>query len=250
MTADRAPLDHLTHLERESARFADVVELGPTDAAVTSCPGWDLRKLGLHIGRVQRWATIAAATGVEPDREVFRSAPADDQELGTWLRNGTATLVETLRAVDPDTPTWHLFPGVPLVAGIWRRRQAHEILVHRWDAEAAIGRTTPLDAELASDGIDEYFGVMLPRLLEREQLAVPDSTLHVHCTDVAGEWLVQRGGDGQLDVLREHAKGTAALRGPAAALLLHLWGRRGGDGTIDIAGDADAASDWLALGGA
>ena len=96
-----------------------------------SCPGWDLRKLALHVGRVQRWAAAAAASGTEPDRDVFRSAPGDDEELGVWVRRGTAALVDTLRRVDPAAPTWHLFPGVPLVAGIWPRRQTQEILVHR-----------------------------------------------------------------------------------------------------------------------
>ena len=113
-----------------------------------------------------------------------------------------------------------------------------------------MGATTSIDAALASDGVDEYFGVMLPRLLEREQLPLPDSSLHVHCTDVAGEWLVQRGDDGQLDVRREHAKGDAALRGPAAALLLRLWGRTQADDGIDVVGDEAAAAGWLALGGA
>ena len=251
MTTDRPPIDHLAHLEREASRFADVVERGPIDAAVTSCPGWDLRKLALHVGRVQRWATAAAATATEPDRgTVFRSAPVDDERLSDWLRSGAAALVETLQHVDPAAPTWHLFPGVPLVAGFWRRRQAHEILVHRWDAEAAVGATTALDAELASDGIDEYFGVMLPRMLERDGLLPPDSSLHVHCTDVAGEWLVRRASDGRLEVRREHAKGDAALRGPAAALLLRLWGRDDSGGGIDVVGDEEAAAAWLALGGA
>ena len=251
MTTDRPPLDYLAHLEREASRFADVVEQGPIDAPVPSCPGWDLRKLALHVGRVQRWATAAAATAMEPDREtVFRSAPADDESLGDWLRSGAAALVETLQHVDPAAPTWHLFPGAPLVAGFWRRRQAHEILVHRWDAEAAVGPTTALDAELASDGIDEYFGVMLPRMLERDALSLPDSSLHVHCTDVAGEWLVRPGSDGRLELLREHAKGDAALRGPAAALLLRVWGRDDSSGGIDVVGNEDAAAAWLALGGA
>jgi predicted lipid carrier protein YhbT len=49
-------------------------------------------------------------------------------------------------------------------------------------------------------------------------------TLHVHCTDVEGEWLVTPVESG-VDVLRAHAKGDAALRGPAADLLLRLHGR-------------------------
>ena len=49
---------------------------------------------------------------------------------------------------------------------------------------------------------------------------------------------------------REHAKGDAALRGPAESLLLRLWGRAVPDGSVDLVGDPDAASAWLALGGA
>ena len=59
-----------------------------------------------------------------------------------------------------------------------------------------------------------------------------------------------RGSDGRLDVRREHAKGDAALRGPAAALLLRLWGRDDSGGGIEVVGSEDAAAAWLALGGA
>jgi hypothetical protein len=72
--------------------------------------------------------------------------------------------------------------------------------------------------------------------------------LHVQCTDVEGEWLIVPSPDG-LIITREHAKGDAALRGPAGALLADLWGRRGALGDIDIAGDTDVAASWLAIGG-
>jgi hypothetical protein len=39
---------------------------------------------------------------------------------------------------------------------------------------------------------------------------------------------------------RGHAKGDAAVRGPAAELLLWLWGRRPLDG-LDVIGDRSAA---------
>ncbi|MEZ5255805.1 MAG: hypothetical protein R2705_02580 [Ilumatobacteraceae bacterium] len=71
--------------------------------------------------------------------------------------------------------------------------------------------------------------------------------MHVHCTDVPGEWLARYEGD-QLLVTREHAKGDAALRGPAAAIFLALWGRTSGASGSEIIGDQAAASEWLALG--
>jgi predicted lipid carrier protein YhbT len=88
----------------------------------------------------------------------------------------------------------------------------------------------------------------LPRLVSRESLPLPGSSLHVHCTDVAGEWLVRADGD-RLAVTREHAKGDAALRGRAEDLLLTLWGRPVPDGAVDTVGDPAAAEAWLTLGG-
>ena len=121
--------------------------------------------------------------------------------------------------------------------------------MHRWDAESAAGTTTPIDAALASDGIDEYFELGLPRVVVREGVALPAGSLHVHCTDVEGEWLVREEG-GALELRREHAKGDAAVRGPAEVVLLTLWGR-GTDraGELEVIGDRSVADAWLALPG-
>ncbi len=43
-------------------------------------------------------------------------------------------------------------------AGYIARRQAHEALVHRLDAELTVGDRTPLDPRLAADGVDEALG--------------------------------------------------------------------------------------------
>ncbi|WP_238993563.1 hypothetical protein [Nocardioides caldifontis] len=44
--------------------------------------------------------------------------------------------------------------------GYIRRRQAHEALIHRLDAELTAGTVTALDPTLASDGVDEALDVM------------------------------------------------------------------------------------------
>ena len=101
----------------------------------------------------------------------------------------------------------------------------------------------------ASDGIDEYFELVLPRLGVREHVEVPTGSFHVHCTDVAGEWLVERDGDA-LRVTREHAKGDAALRGPAEAILLRLWNRDSPRAEeLNEVGDPAVAAAWLSLPG-
>jgi hypothetical protein len=122
-------------------------------------------------------------------------------------------------------------------------------MVHRWDAEQAIGVAATLDPGLAADGVDEYFGVMLPRLVVRERLALPVGRIHVHLTDVPGEWtaVAEEGGVG---LTRGHVKGDAAIRGRAEDVLLALWRRPIGEGALDVVGDAEVADAWLSLGGA
>jgi predicted lipid carrier protein YhbT len=96
--------------------------------------------------------------------------------------------------------------------------------VHRVDAEAAAGKVAPIPADLAVDGIDEFLDVFL----RARATFVPDTTLagslHLHCTDAEGEWLVSVVG-GVIELAREHGKGDAAIRGSASNLLLLLWNR-------------------------
>lgn len=239
------PVVHLSHLRRETGLFAEALRRGPLDAPIAACPGWDMQTLGRHLATVHAWAETAARTG-EPTRFIDVELPADGDIAG-WYQGYADRLIGTLSTLDPDAPTWHIFP-VERVNRVWPRRQAHETMVHRWDAERAGGSTTPFDPTVASDGIDEYFEVMLPRLMKREGGVLPAASLHVHCTDTAGEWLI-RAGDGALTVVREHAKGDAALRGRAEDLLLRLWGREVAEGGVEIVGDPDAATAWLTLGG-
>ena len=102
---------------------------------------------------------------------------------------------------------------------------------------------------LAADGVDEYFDVIVPRLVERDGLALPPTgSAHLHCTDTEGEWTVEvLDGDYVLD--RTHRKGDAAVRGTAEQLLLRVWGRARSDDALEVIGDAEVASAWLGLGG-
>ncbi|MEZ5144490.1 MAG: hypothetical protein R2726_18560 [Acidimicrobiales bacterium] len=86
---------------------------------------------------------------------------------------------------------------------------------------------------MAVDGLDELLTVFLPILAGDNP--GDGATVHVHATDADGEWLVTFTPDGPT-VERRHARGDTALRGPAAAMLLALWGRRGLDG-VEVFGD-------------
>ena len=241
------PEAYLDHIRSDADLLATVVERGPLDAPVRACPGWDVGQLARHVGSVHRWARAAVLEARRP--ELDPDSPTD-AELGAWLRAGAAALTEAIASVAPDAPTWHPFP-VALQARVWPRRQAIETLIHRWDAEDAVDGVSAIDPELASDGVDEYFELGLPRLVVREGIALPAGSLHVHCTDVEGEWLVRAvdtDGATRVELERRHAKGDAALRGTAATLLLAMWDRAPVDG-VEIIGDEAVARAWLELPG-
>lgn len=153
---------------------------------------------------------------------------------------------DILWSVAPEEPVWTWWPA-DQTAGFWQRRMAHETAVHRWDAQVAHNFTEPIESNLAADGIDETFDVMLPR----RRGAVPDVPLgagesfHFHRTDGPGEWLVRFEPDGPV-VSREHAKADVAVRGPASDLVLFLWHRIPA-ARLDVVGDATRLERYFEL---
>lgn len=239
-----APDRYLTSIADDSARMADLLDAADGAERVPGCPDWSVDDLAVHLGMVQRWATAAAATGERPGAV---DDPATDDPLGRsgWLRRGADVLVATLRDLDPLAPTWTPFP-VEATVGVWLRRQAQEVSVHRHDMEAAVGAITPIAADLAADGLDEFLTLAIPRVVTRDGIELPDGSLHVHCTDVDGEWMVERAEHG-LVVSREHGKADVALRGPAMALQLLLCGRVAGE-EVERFGDPERGAGWLSVG--
>ena len=219
-------------------------------AEIAGCPGWTLAQLGVHLGSVQRWARHAILHGAppQPDDIAADMPPTDFAELPSWLRAGADRLLVALHELDPEGPTWHPFPVEPKLAGLWRRRQAQEASVHRWDAQRAIGLSPTIEAHFADDGVDEYWGVMLPRMLSRESRPVPASVIGVSLTDTGHQWTID-GRSGSVQVSAD-AVAPAELRGTAEAVLLRLWGRPVPDGAVTVSGDGEVAAAWLALGGA
>ena len=219
-------------------------------AEVRACPGWDVARLLGHLGRVHRWAASFLSQGPDGGDADAGPRPPEGEAIRGWYREALDDLVAELDRHDPDEPSAS-FAG-PAPVAFWFRRQAHELAVHRWDAQDAItpGAADPIGAALAADGTDEWLEVFVPRFLART--GVPDelvgATLHLHCTDDGlvegtGEWLLRLTAEGA-EVTRAHAKGDAALRGPASDLLLAVWHRVGLD-AVDVVGDHARAAAVL-----
>jgi uncharacterized protein (TIGR03083 family) len=233
-----AAMDRTQFLEairRDGDALADAAE-GNLHLPVASCPGWDVGDLVWHLGEVHYfWRTIAERRLTDPSKVEEPARPAD-HEVIAWFRAGVGHLLAVLDGLDPATPVWTWSP--PHEIGFIVRRMAHETSVHRWDGDDAAGRRLPIEAGLASDGIDEFLAYFTIR---RAGDAAPlAGSVHLHCTDVPGEWIVREGDDRTLAVERRHEKGDAAMRGSASDLVLALWRRVGLD-ALDIVGDRNVA---------
>src|SRR5450631_2918949 len=168
----RSP-NFLTHLAQDSARFAEVLRQTPSGERVPTCPDWDADDLLWHLAEVQWfWGTIIGR----------------DQLLAHFDRASNA-MQQNLRAAPPDRPAWTW--SHDQTVGFIRRRQAHEALIHRIDAELTNGDRTPMDVELSTDGVDEalhYNDVKVPSwgLLTRD----PTQTVRVRTVDTGRSWLL------------------------------------------------------------
>ncbi len=239
---------YLGSITSDTASLAATITDETLDADVPTCPGWTLRDLAHHLGEVQRWARLAAVTGAPPQDDAIDPPPApgpdEARALQEWLTSGARALVDAMRDLDPAAPTWHPFP-VPKVAGVWPRRQAHEVAVHRWDAQRAVGEPGD-DFPLAADFVAEYFEVIVPRVIDRDGRTPPVGRLRVRLTDAGTEWTV--------DTTERDVRFTASaaadvdlpeLTGSADDVVLALWRRQ----PLPGGPTSPLAEQWLEFGG-
>jgi len=211
--------DWITAVEREG-HMLSLAARQDTTAEVPSCPGWNIDELLRHVGIAHHRVALIIREGRTEPPPVEEASPHGSSL--SWYEAGLATLLDAMRTVDPAIPVW-TFSRSDQTAAFWHRRMAHETVVHRVDAEQATGAVGPLDPALVLDGIDESLEVFAPLTVRREE-DPSTATVHLHATDVEGEWLVMLGG-GTVAVEHGHAKGDVAVRGTAADLHLWLWGR-------------------------
>lgn len=188
------PDDHLTYLARESARFAEAIREAPPGAPVPSCPDWDADDLLWHLAEVQWfWGTVVRE-GVPGDRaeELKPGRPAGRAALLDFFTEASAGLCRILAATPPEAAAWTWSDDQ--TAGFIRRRQAHEALIHRVDAELTAGNRSRIDPLLGADGVDEALQVMYTVVPDWATFT-PDHarTVRVRAADTGQTWLVTLG---------------------------------------------------------
>lgn len=155
----------LEHLASESARFREVLADARAGVRVPTCPDWDVDDLLWHLGEVQWfWGGIAErglTTGEQVEAMNADRDPRPDDRGGllAFYDRSSERLHRVLSSLVPETELWMWADDH--TAGYIARRQAHEALIHRLDAELTAGvERTPFDPALAADGVDEALTVM------------------------------------------------------------------------------------------
>ena len=251
------PLPFLDHLAADSARFRALLATAPTGATVPTCPDWDADDLLWHLAEVQWFWGEIAEQGLTDAGELDAmnagrvERPEDRAGLLAVFDRASERLHRVLGELPPETPLWMW--AEDRTAGYIRRRQAHEALIHRLDAELTVGDRTPIDGRLAADGVDEALRVMRgyePQPGLSHVATAPAVTIAT--VDVMHSWTVtpvhitgtDEDGD-VVDALRflvvdgPDEAAAAEICGSAADLDCWLWNRPA-EGEITREGDAAA----------
>jgi uncharacterized protein (TIGR03083 family) len=232
---------YLECLTADYARLRDVAAKD-LDAPVPTCPGWSVRDLVRHVAQVY----LHKAESIRR-RELPQPWPPalDREEPLALLDRAWSDLRGEFARHSPDAPayTWH---EPDQTVGFWIRRMAQETVVHRLDAELALGvEIAPIPEDLALDGVDEVLQLFLDYGSKRWPdgfvgVLPPAAAPPVHVVSGAQTWIVTVG-RGRVDVTGPSTAAEPAIAevsGDPAEVLRWLWAR-GGSGVI-VSGDDTA----------
>lgn len=242
--------DYLRHLREESRRFRDVLADCDPATRVPGCPDWVAADLLWHLAEVQWfWGGAVRTRPAAADEDAEGPArPESYDALLAAFDEYSAGLIGALESADPAEEAWTW--SSEQTVGFIYRRQAHEALIHRLDAEQTAGQVTPLGRALAADGVEECLDVMFGGAPPWGRFTPLPQTVRIDVSDTDESIWVRLGrftgtnpadgvhyDDDDISVVAD--PGTppdAVVRGPAAALDTWLWRRRDDDG-IEVSGD-------------
>jgi len=179
------------HIEEESARFRAALVLAHPDTPVPTCPDWRAADLLWHLTEVQHfWGSIVSGRASSPDGVVQPERPGSETELLARFDEAHALLMDSLHTAADELAVWTWAEHARHV-GFVRRRQAHEALIHRLDAEATIDDPTAVDPAFAADGVSESLTFMLGGVPPWGEPSGVGASGRIHADDTGDEWFIR-----------------------------------------------------------
>jgi len=234
------PSEYLVHIEDDARALLAAAWTDPM-LTVPTCPEWTLSDLVAHIASAFHWIEEIVRTRAT-DYVPVPQRPDGWEEVSAWFDKGIDALLATLRDADPATEVWNWVVMGPGPAAFWIRRAAHEVSIHRWDAENAVHVPDPIGPALALDGIDEYLTIA-SKWLEFNPSAELTGRLGLETTEGLAVTAVLH--PNSLEQRRGTDGADCVVRGDASSILLWLVRRKSLlDDGIDVAGDVSIAALW------
>lgn len=234
-------------LDRDYGRLHDLMGVADPAAPVPSCPEWTVADLTRHTAEVYLHKVACTRLGGTPEEW-----PPDLSRMSAVaaLEHAYAELTQLFDTYEPSHHSRTWCDGDQTV-GFWIRRMAQETMIHRRDAELAVGEPTPAAPDLAIDGIAELLDLFVEYRTKKWTAECKDvletadgDTFHVDADGT--RWLAEIGTAG-VDVSRPgHVPSTTVrVSGGPSAVLFWLWNRWDpDDGAVAVDGDP-AAVDRL-----
>ncbi len=211
------------------------------EAEVPSCPAWRVSDLVEHLADVYDF-WIAQIVAGKPAARTARPAAA-----GSGLSRLDASAERLVRALDAagsDAPCWN-WTGAELDTGWVARRVALENAVHRYDVELAVGGGTPIEAELAAEGIEERLSAYLAARMVPDEAISLGGTLCLVASDLPTAYVVELA-RGRVRWRQGRAPAETAVVGTASQLFLFTWNRVRAS-QLALTGRRDVAEAWRTL---
>ncbi|PZS30375.1 MAG: maleylpyruvate isomerase family mycothiol-dependent enzyme [Pseudonocardiales bacterium] len=224
--------DRFLDLLRADGELLATAALRGLDAEVPPCPGWRVRDAVEHTAAVYEHKLLCISERAAPD-----PWPPDwpnDRDPVAWFIDARGRLLDVLSSNDATTPAFTWWPPDQTV-GFWIRRMAQETAVHRVDVQSAFDAVTPVDAELAADGVDEVLMLMLSGDWSEEPFERVGDGERIQVSTGGRAWLVTLQAK-EVTVEETSGEADATIGGASSDVLLWLWGRAP-DSAVALSGD-------------
>jgi uncharacterized protein (TIGR03083 family) len=235
--------DYLDPIEVHGKALIEMATDCDLGLPVPACPAWTLSDLLAHVAGANRWVTKCVSERLTPQERILPPGPSGRDELKKWSQESLDELLTVLSATAPEELVWTPIQG-PLGSAWWRRTAALEAVIHRNDAETALGMDPEtINARLALGGIDEYAEEFLPLILHAVPEQPPVTAVLLSPTDIDDSRLlslIPAGDD------RDPGPAEVELAATASDLLLWMW-NRASDGAVAVRGDDTLVKWWKML---